>query len=80
MHEWGIFIKGLHFLKFKVVILVCFQILGESAASKDGAGATATSDPEDDGDGDISTMDPKPVVVHRGSQCNIRCLHRSLGS
>lgn len=42
--------KGLHFLKFKVVILVCFQILGESAASKDGAGATATSDPEGDGD------------------------------
>ncbi|XP_059358951.1 uncharacterized protein LOC132097008 [Carassius carassius] len=78
MHEWRIFMKGLHFSKFKVVILVCFQILGESAACKDGAGATATSDPEDGGDGDISTMDPEPEVVNRGSQCNIRCLHSSL--
>ncbi|XP_059361052.1 uncharacterized protein LOC132098844 [Carassius carassius] len=43
-------------------------IMGESAASKDGAGATATSDP--DGDGDISTMDPEPELVHRGSQCS----------
>lgn len=72
--------KGLHFLKLKVVILVCFQILAESAASKEGAGATATSDPGDDGDGDISTMEPEQEVVHRGSQCSIRCLHRSLGS
>lgn len=61
------------------MISVCFQILGESAASKDGGGATAASDPEDDGVGDIFTMDPEPEVVHRGSQCNIRCLHRSLG-
>ncbi|XP_056449488.1 zinc finger protein 34-like isoform X2 [Gadus chalcogrammus] len=53
-------------------------ILGESAASNDAAGATTTSEPEDDGDGDTSTMDPEPVVVHRGSQCNIRCFHRSL--
>ncbi|CAL8398163.1 unnamed protein product [Boreogadus saida] len=52
-------------------------ILGESAASNDAAGATTTSEPED-GDGDTSTMDPEPVVVHRGSQCNIRCFHRSL--
>ena len=57
---------------FKVVILVCFQIFGESDASNDGARATTTSEPEDDGDGDTSTMDPEPVVVHRGSQCNIR--------
>ncbi|XP_062380815.1 uncharacterized protein LOC134068988 isoform X2 [Sardina pilchardus] len=57
---------------------ICTMLV-ESAASKDGAGATTTSEPEDDGDGDISTMDPEPVVVNRGSQCNIRCLHRSLG-
>ena len=67
---------------FKVVVLVCFQILGESAASKDGTRATTTSEPEDDGDGDgdTSTMDPEPVVVNCGSQCNVRCFHRSLGS
>ncbi|CAL8306300.1 unnamed protein product [Gadus morhua 'NCC'] len=53
-------------------------IVGESAAINDAAGATPTSEPEDDGDGDTSTMDPEPVVVHRGSQCNIRCFHRSL--
>ncbi|KAK0146749.1 hypothetical protein N1851_013956 [Merluccius polli] len=49
-------------------------ILGESAASKDGAGVTTTSEPEDDGDdgdGDISTMDPEPVkpqMVDMGTQ------------
>ncbi|XP_056449492.1 zinc finger protein 271-like isoform X5 [Gadus chalcogrammus] len=53
-------------------------IVGESAASNDGAGATSTSEPEDDGVGDTSTMDPEPVVVHRGSQCKIRCFHSSL--
>ena len=62
------------------MIVVCLQIVGESAAINDAAGATPTSEPEDDVDGDTSTMDPEPVVVHRGSQCKIRCFHRSLGS
>ncbi|CAL8321745.1 unnamed protein product [Arctogadus glacialis] len=54
-------------------------MIWESAASKDGARATSTLEPEDDGDnGDASKIDPKPVVDHRGSQCNIRCFHRSL--
>lgn len=41
--------------------------MGERAASSDGAGVIASSQPEDDEDGHIFTMDPKPLVLHRHS-------------
>ncbi|KAG5285700.1 hypothetical protein AALO_G00006400 [Alosa alosa] len=53
------------------------QILAESAASNGGTDAPSTVDFEDT-EG-FFLHSPEPLVLHRGSQCNIKCLQRSSG-
>ncbi|XP_039649211.1 uncharacterized protein LOC120554388 [Perca fluviatilis] len=53
------------------------RILAESAASNEGIDAPSTVDFEET-EG-FSLQDPGPLVLHRGSQCNIRCLQCSSG-
>ena len=63
---------------FLSVILPCFQNLAESAGSDEGIYAPSTVAFEDT-EG-LSPQDPGPLVLHSGSQCNIKCLQRSSGS
>ncbi|XP_028435206.1 uncharacterized protein LOC114556491 [Perca flavescens] len=51
------------------------RILAESAASNEGIDAPSTVDFEET-EG-FSLQDPGPLVLHCGSQCNIKCLQRS---
>ncbi|KAG5282329.1 hypothetical protein AALO_G00054790 [Alosa alosa] len=51
------------------------RILGEGAASNEGTDAPSTVEFEDTED--FSTLRPQPLVLHHGSQRNIKCLQRS---